>query len=64
MADTHIEITCPRCKHVWRVDVEELKRSGEQIIYRGDKAPQYRVRCPNDYTWVIVDVIEEEGNDA
>jgi ribosomal protein S27E len=60
-----IEVTCPKCRHVWHVDVATLDKA-EQIIYRGNKPRQmkYRVRCPNDGTFVVVTVDFDEGDDG
>jgi hypothetical protein len=68
MANNLIEIKCPRCGYVWREDVTQLEKTEETMmkLYRAaDARPRitsYRARCPNDYTWVIVDV--EEVPDA
>ena len=62
MASSMIEVTCPRCGHKWSVDVEELKASQATLrtFYREvnprPKVASYRVQCPQDGTWVVVDV--------
>ncbi len=61
---TLIELTCPRCRYKWNADVNELEK--EQGVFKAltfrsatqPKVTQYRVRCPNDHTWVVVDVQE------
>ncbi len=58
-----IELTCPRCKHKWEKSLNELERLEE--IYRGEKersqgkVVKYRAQCPNDGTYVIVEVEED-----
>jgi hypothetical protein len=57
-----IKLTCPRCKHKWEKPLKELERV--DVIYRGAKEkPQkkvvkYRAQCPNDGTYIIVEVEE------
>lgn len=61
---TIIEITCPRCGHKWSVDVTALEKEQgvlKAFTFRSASPPnvtQYRVQCPKDYTWVVVDVRE------
>lgn len=58
-----IKIVCPRCRHGWEKSLSELERLQE--IYRGEEEkPQanvvkYRAQCPNDGTYVIVEVEED-----
>jgi hypothetical protein len=62
MSDT-IKLTCPRCKHKWEKSLNELEIVEE--IYRGEKekpkvkVTKYRAQCPNDGTYVIVEVEED-----
>ena len=69
MLNSTVEITCPRCGHKFFVDVEELKRQQREIrktIIRDAKPKSnlvsYRVQCPNDGTWVVIE-IEEKTNE-
>lgn len=68
MADDQIEIRCPSCGKVWFEDVDKLEREEhlyKSVIYRGMSKPKratYRVRCPQDGTYVVVEV--EETNDG
>ncbi len=62
MANSIVEVNCPRCGHKWTEDVEELKKRKE-IIYHQDK-PQpgekrYSVTCPNCGTVRIITVMEQ-----
>ena len=58
-----IKLTCPRCKHKWEKSLSELDFVEE--IYRGEKektnmkVTKYRAQCPNDGTYVIVEVEED-----
>ena len=58
-----IKLTCPRCKHTWEKSLSELERLEE--IYRGEKEEssakvvKYRAQCPNDGTYVMVEVEED-----
>ena len=61
-----IKITCPRCGHKWSASLQELDR--DEIIYRGvDKdilkqkgaIGRYRAICPNDGTYIILEVEED-----
>jgi hypothetical protein len=60
-----IEITCPRCKYKWWQALEELEK--QETIFRKisydveDGVEKYRARCPNDGTYVIIEV-KEDGN--
>lgn len=66
MADSpFIEVTCPSCGYVWRVDVTTLDKA-DQIIYRDNKPLQarYRVRCPKGGTYVVVTVEFDEAGDG
>ncbi|MGB8647612.1 MAG: hypothetical protein WCF84_20430 [Anaerolineae bacterium] len=61
MPNSLIEITCPKCGHKWSVDVEEVKKQ-QAVIYRQISPIQthtYRVQCPNDGTWVLVELKEK-----
>ncbi|MBI4674485.1 MAG: hypothetical protein HY741_22805 [Chloroflexi bacterium] len=62
MPNSIIEITCTRCGHTWTENVEDLKAGkgdAERVFYRGDvKLYRFRVKCPKDGTWNIVDVQE------
>ncbi len=56
-----IKITCPRCGHEWKASLDELKR--EEVVYRGEEKPKekvvkYRAVCPNDGTYIVVEVQE------
>ena len=62
-----VELTCPRCKHVWWQSLEELEKLPETIYKNinydtGCKSQKYRARCPNDGTFVIVEIGEEEND--
>ncbi|MEK7326989.1 MAG: hypothetical protein AAB217_17230 [Chloroflexota bacterium] len=66
MADSSfIEVTCPKCRHVWHVDVTTLDKA-EQIIYRDNKPQQarYRVRCHKCGTYAVVTVEFDEADDG
>jgi hypothetical protein len=58
-----IKLKCPRCKHEWEKSLSELERLEE--IYREatakprEKTVKYRAQCPNDATYVIVEVEED-----
>jgi len=58
-----IKLSCPRCKHKWEQLLDELEKM--EIFYRGEKENQkrkvvkYRAQCPNDGTFVIVEVEED-----
>ena len=59
-----IKITCPRCKHKWGKSLSELEKM--EVIYRGDekektkgKVVEYRAVCPNDGTYIVVEVQED-----
>ena len=58
-----IKITCPRCGHKWEKSLAELEKLEE--IYRGEKEKpkkeivKYRAICPNDGTYVIIEVEED-----
>jgi len=61
----NIELTCPTCKHVWQVDLDQYQ--AEQVIYKGlqpakakTKVETYRFKCPRDGAWVIAEVEVEE----
>ena len=67
--NTMIEITCPRCGHIWYEDVDKLKLK-EEVIYKAlDGAPdvpgmqRFRVFCPVDRTRVIVTVEERKSDE-
>lgn len=66
MSDSLIPVKCPRCGHEWHVDVEELKKQQQGLIYKmyRGKSPttDYRVTCPNDGTIVVVTVREEASD--
>jgi hypothetical protein len=62
-----VEVECPTCGHKWTVDLDTLP--DPEVIYRNvkgkDSPPKtrtdsYRVRCPHDGTWVIIEVEIEE----
>jgi predicted RNA-binding Zn-ribbon protein involved in translation (DUF1610 family) len=57
-----IKIVCPTCGHEWTEDLDD--HQAERTIFRGPR-PQtrtetYRFKCPQDGTYVIVDVEIEE----
>ncbi len=60
MSDT-VKLTCPRCKHKWEKHLAELEKL--ETIHRGDgkekPVVKYRAQCPNDGTYVIVEVQED-----
>ena len=61
-SESTIEVTCPVCKTKWSVDLALLKKPG-QVIYliaQRRRRETYRVKCPTDGTYVIVDVEVEE----
>ena len=68
MSDNLIEIKCPRCGHVWQVDVTQLEAASQEmfkVLLRGKPKPKktsYRVSCPNDGTSIVVEV-EEVSDD-
>ena len=59
-----IEITCPRCKYQWKQSLQELEKL--ETLYKAADANAkpgveiYRARCPNDGTYVIIEVAEEK----
>jgi hypothetical protein len=57
-----IKVVCPSCGHEWYEDLEKLQT--EQIIYRArrpkTKVETYRFKCPQDGTYVVVEVEIEE----
>jgi hypothetical protein len=57
-----IEITCPTCGHVWHENLADLRKK-ERVMFRKTNRPpnvvSYRVKCPKDGTFVIVDAIGE-----
>lgn len=66
MADSSfIEVTCPKCRDVWRVDVTALDKP-DQIILKNNKPQQaqYRVRCHKCGTYAVVTVEFDEGEDG
>ncbi len=58
-----IKITCPRCGHEWKASLGELKR--DEVVYRDavekqkSEVVKYRAVCPNDGTYIIVEVQED-----
>lgn len=59
-----IKLTCPRCKHKWEKSLNELEKI--DTIYRGEgegktkkNVVKYRAQCPNDGTYVIVEMEED-----
>ncbi len=62
-----VELICPRCQHEWWQSLDELEKMPE-TIYRsisydvGKSIQKYRARCPNDGTYVIVEIGEEEND--
>ena len=58
-----IKITCPRCGHEWKASLQELER--DEVIYRGvvekpkGEVVKYRAICPNDGTYIVIEVEEE-----
>ena len=59
-----LPLKCPRCKHKWEQSLDELEKL--ETIYKGDaressnkKVVKYRAQCPNDGTYVIVEVEED-----
>jgi hypothetical protein len=64
MSSDRIEITCPRCGHKWWVAISELGRATQTIYRSVEQRPlkEYRVRCPKDSTYVIVQ-LEEDGHE-
>lgn len=60
-----VKLTCPRCKHKWERSLRELERV--ETVYREEKGKPkpagrvvtYRAQCPNDGTYVIVEVQED-----
>jgi len=67
MSDKLIEVKCTFCGRTWQEDIEQLERIDQelnkQIIFRGKprrRREQYRVRCPHDGTFFIVEVEVEE----
>jgi hypothetical protein len=63
MSSSIVEVTCPKCHHVWTVDVEKLKQEQGSIFKSVDvpKVSSFRVQCPFDGTWVVIDVEETDG---
>ncbi len=65
MSSNLIQVKCPRCGHVWYVDVKDLEKQ-QQSMFRHltlesalqPRVTSYRVRCPQDGTYVVVDVKE------
>ena len=63
MSDNLIEVKCPRCGREWKVDVTELEKV-QQTMFRHltlesalqPQVTSYRVRCPQDGTYVVVDI--------
>lgn len=57
-----VKLKCPRCGHKWEKSLREMERVEE--VFRDakekpkDKTVKYRTQCPNDGTYVIVDVEE------
>lgn len=65
MPETTIEITCPRCKHVWTEDIRNVEILST-VMYRDLSSARSRpdvmrcrVRCPVEDRYVIVDVRDE-----
>jgi hypothetical protein len=63
----NIEVECPTDGYRWTVDLDTLQTT--EIVYRGlmekggrpkTRVESYRVRCPHDGTWVVVEVETEE----
>ena len=59
-----VKITCPRCEHKWEQSLRELEKL--EMIYkdgRKEKAKkevvEYRAVCPNDGTYIIIEVEED-----
>jgi len=56
-----IEITCPRCKFQWKQSLQELEKL-ETIYKTADAKPgleKYRARCPQDGTYIVIEITEE-----
>ncbi len=67
MADSSfIEVTCPKCRDVWRVDVTTLDKTEQIIVYRNNdpKQKEYRVRCHKCGTYAVVTVEFDEADDG
>jgi hypothetical protein len=61
-AENRITVTCPVDHFQWSIDIADLKAT-EQVIYKitGEQhIESYRVKCPKDGTYVIVDVQVED----
>ncbi len=65
MSSNLIQVKCPRCGHVWYVDVkEDLEKQQsmfKHLTLESAMQPQvtsYRVRCPHDGTYFVVEVKE------
>ncbi len=62
-----IKLTCPHCKHKWEKPLDELEKI--ETIFRlyedhrkqeaQKKVVSYRAICPNDGTYIIVEVEED-----
>ena len=61
--DTTVEVTCPRCSHVWTVDLAELDKE-DQTIYKAAnpsaKTEIYRARCSRCGSYAILEIEDEE----
>ena len=60
----NIKLTCPRCKHIWETTIDDLERV--ETIYKlyenrqEKKVETYRASCPNDSTYIIIEVEEDD----
>jgi predicted RNA-binding Zn-ribbon protein involved in translation (DUF1610 family) len=58
----YIKVVCPSCGHEWHEDLDQHQT--QQIIYKGPqpktKVETYRFKCPQDGTYVVVEVEIEE----
>jgi hypothetical protein len=60
-----VKIVCPRCKHKWEQSLDELEKV--ETIYKDngdkhkDKLDKYRAICPNDGTYIIIEIKEDNN---
>ena len=53
------EIECCKCGHIWIVDLDKLDEK-DLIGYKDDRTKRYRVRCPRDHTYNVIEVPNDE----
>jgi hypothetical protein len=64
-AEPTLTLTCPRCQHTWREQLSALEKL-DQEIFKGQAGQKstFRARCPQDHTYLVVEVLVKEDDRA